>query len=65
MGNIVKICGKLDIWECLFDQAPFDAATSNYLLPPMGADPDSITFSGINNGADMSVTMHVIFSYTI
>ena len=65
MGNYMDACGKLDLWECIFDHAPFDASTSKYVLPPMGANPDSVTFSGISNGAYMSTTMHAIFSETI
>ena len=34
-------------------------------LPPMGADPNTITFSGYSGGAYMSHYMHVIHSDVI
>ena len=34
-------------------------------LPSFGADPESVTFSGISGGSFMAHSMHVIHSYTI
>ena len=34
-------------------------------LPSFGADPESVTFSGISSGSFMAHSMHIIYSKTI
>ena len=40
----------------------FWAPDKDYPLPPMGADPNTITISGFSSGAFMSTNLNVIYS---
>jgi hypothetical protein len=52
MGNILGHCPSGEFFSCLPKQSFW--INKQYILPPLGADPDTITASGFSSGAYMS-----------
>lgn len=59
MGN----CPSGDFFDCVFRQSYW--VNTDYILPPLGADPKSVTVSGMGCGSFFAHMMHVIHSDSI
>ena len=59
MGN----CPSNNYFICPWLQSYY--VNTNYFLPSLGADPNSVTVSGFSYGSTMAGDLHVIFSETI
>ena len=62
MGNLLGYCPSNDLFACLFKQS-FWIDKGN-ILPPLGADPDSVTLFGFSSGAFMATQLHISFPET-
>ena len=58
-------CKTPSKWQDCLYLISFWFTNKHYLLPPLNANPDTITMSGIASGAYMATNMHVIYSKTI
>jgi poly(3-hydroxybutyrate) depolymerase len=52
-------------WTSLLISTVFCLEGLDHVLPPLGANPDTITISGYSTGAYMAQAMTIIFSETI
>ena len=65
MGFLLNILGAKSNLYIFLRKIAISSLLGNKSLPPLGANPDTVTMAGHSSGAMMSNQMHIIMSDTI